>query len=1081
MFSSLFKALPLLVASVFAAPSAEGKTIFVNIATASSSGDGASWGNPFKYLQDALAVSKEGDDIWLAKGTYFPDDRRDGKLIGDREATFKLNGVNLYGGFAGGESTIASRNISQNPTYLDGAIWRDSVYDGAGDEVYWTLNVVTVEKNSLISGVTVQHGNASGYLSSKPLYSGGGALVKNGATLTVDQSRFYRNRAVGNGGAIAGIVVASRSVFEENSIYAISDSARAPSKFSGGAIAGTATLDGCQFINNMIDATSTWGYNLEASGGAIAGKVEARNCLFQGNFIDFSDLPSSSSKCVGGAISGDAQLADCQFIANSTQHSIGASPLSAVTVDVGGGAVEGRFTIAGCFFEGNFTSGFLEGNARQTKDGPVNDDTLKSGGGALLSRSQTSSIDNSVFYRNSLSASRSGAWLPASYNGGGIILQENGILAITSSTFYGNQMPGGQAVGSIILVLKQGELELLNNIFAANRGSSIAAIRLDSSASILRLSTKIYPTPSTTSRNLVDMGENAFFGSIGDIVQLGNTNVTLITADPRFVDPANPRGADNKWGTADDGLRLRQDSPANDVSASFYFWLTEFAGQPIIDLLSNYLAPDVLDSDSDGNLTEKVPVDAAGFVRIQDRYLDLGAYEYGSLAPLPEIDIQYPVGTSLTDNQSSIGFPSTAVGSSSQRTLTIRNTGPKRLESIRATIEGTNAADFRISQAPASLVNSNTSIPFEVTFTPESLGDKTAVLRVFSTDADENPFDIVLRGFAADPEIAVSSAGKTLMDGQSTLGFGRVRINRVAKKEVIIKNTGNGTLDLSKLEIVGKHASEYQLRKPTRLSVATGGQVKCMVIFAPKNAGKRVAELRITTNDRDESPFNIRLLGRGVKMPDIDVFQPITKRVKDGGKRGFGTVRLGATYTKMFTIKNTGESALRDIKVSFRGSKQFSVLGLENRMVKPGGKTTFRLQFRPQGHRLQEGMILIRSNDPDESPFNISVSGQGKGTVPSPGGFAKLAAADYIPITKSAALSTASRTSEDGAEYLTLTVAKDSAAGAPVVEVSSDRVRWYSGENHTTELVDDGETLKVRDNVPVSDDSKRFIRVRFTE
>jgi hypothetical protein len=34
-----------------------------------------------------------------------------------------------------------------------------------------------------------------------------------------------------------------------------------------------------------------------------------------------------------------------------------------------------------------------------------------------------------------------------------------------------------------------------------------------------------------------------------------------IMADPRFVAPATPAGADGLWRTSDDGLRLRSDSP----------------------------------------------------------------------------------------------------------------------------------------------------------------------------------------------------------------------------------------------------------------------------------------------------------------------------------------------------------------------------------------------------------------------------------------------------------------------------------------------------------------------------------------
>ena len=67
---------------------------------ASSGGDGASWQTAFKYLQDALATAKAGDNIRVGWGIYKPDQDEGGNVTpGDREGTFQLiNGVTLRGG-----------------------------------------------------------------------------------------------------------------------------------------------------------------------------------------------------------------------------------------------------------------------------------------------------------------------------------------------------------------------------------------------------------------------------------------------------------------------------------------------------------------------------------------------------------------------------------------------------------------------------------------------------------------------------------------------------------------------------------------------------------------------------------------------------------------------------------------------------------------------------------------------------------------------------------------------------------------------------------------------------------------------
>lgn len=69
---------------------------------------------------------------------------------------------------------------------------------------------------------------------------------------------------------------------------------------------------------------------------------------------------------------------------------------------------------------------------------------------------------------------------------------------------------------------------------------------------------------------------------------------------------------------------------------------------------------------------------------------------------------------------------------------------------------------------------------------------------------------------------------------------------------------------------------------------------------------------------------------------------------------------------------------------------------------------------------------------------------------------------------------------EDGGEtYLTLTASKnpDATDVTLVVEVSGDLESWTSGEGQTTVLLDDANTLQVRDNTPLSGAGRRFIRL----
>ncbi len=87
-----------------------------------TSGACDTWANACT-LQRALSIAVSGDEIWVSVGVHYPG------AAGNRSATFTLkNGVALYGGFAGTETSRDERNWQVNVTILSGDIDRTRAF-----------------------------------------------------------------------------------------------------------------------------------------------------------------------------------------------------------------------------------------------------------------------------------------------------------------------------------------------------------------------------------------------------------------------------------------------------------------------------------------------------------------------------------------------------------------------------------------------------------------------------------------------------------------------------------------------------------------------------------------------------------------------------------------------------------------------------------------------------------------------------------------------------------------------------------------------------------------------------------------
>ena len=198
----------LLIALLAWAPVVAAQGILYVKADATGLNDGTSWPDAFTDLQEALAVAQEGDQIWVAAGTYRPHVIPDPENIrvADRSVFFELkNGVQLYGGFAGTETRLDQRDAGANVTILSGdllandndnlSIHEPTRFDNSFHVVFAGAGI---DASAVLDGFTITGGNADPP-PNNPDDTGGG-LVAQGASPVVRNVRFIANTAQFGGG-----------------------------------------------------------------------------------------------------------------------------------------------------------------------------------------------------------------------------------------------------------------------------------------------------------------------------------------------------------------------------------------------------------------------------------------------------------------------------------------------------------------------------------------------------------------------------------------------------------------------------------------------------------------------------------------------------------------------------------------------------------------------------------------------------------------------------------------------------------------------------------------------------------------
>jgi len=273
-------------------------------AGASGANSGTSWADAFTKIQSAMSAALSGDMVWVRQGTF------QATLATDEAVITIPNGVRVYGGFMGVETSLADRSIP--------SLSATTVLDGQNSNCH----VVIGNSNTVLDGFTVRNGRAitslyctnpwGGGICNSYAYNtylknlwvaynyaqgvGGGIFNKNSFT-TVGNSNISHNTSLAQGGGVYN--------YHSNMYVSYSTISNNYSSMSwGGAFSNSYTT--FEMAISTLEYNHAW-----VSGGAIANS--RTDTWISTSEFRYNSSSNPVSNAYGGAISNYGSYGTIEF------------------------------------------------------------------------------------------------------------------------------------------------------------------------------------------------------------------------------------------------------------------------------------------------------------------------------------------------------------------------------------------------------------------------------------------------------------------------------------------------------------------------------------------------------------------------------------------------------------------------------------------------------------------------------------------------------------------------------------------------------------------------------------------------
>lgn len=203
-----------------------------------------------------------------------------------------------------------------------------------------------------------------------------------------------------------------------------------------------------------------------------------------------------------------------------------------------------------------------------------------------------------------------------------------------------------------------------------------------------------------------------------------------------------------------------------------------------------------------------------------------------------------------------------------------------------------------------------------------------------------------------------------------------------------VVNTGNGVLTLTNattpVVVLGTvNADAWVTHQPASTLVTTTSS-DFVVHIIPQSAGPFSVDLSIDSTDADEDPYNITIDGSAVDAPDIGLERGFTADIPAGSGDHLGVIPVGVATGFTYVVRNEGSADLTFGSPAVSTSAELNCTVAITQPVGPvsaAGSENLVIDVTPVVTGVFSFTLTIDSNDPDEDPFTVFVSGTASATA----------------------------------------------------------------------------------------------------